>query len=128
MPDFKYYSAESGKAYSGIDNYFNVAAAAIEEMYRQVGDLVINSGIARRGLLVRHLILPGLIEDSKKIIDYIAGKFGSATYLNLMDQYRPAYLSSNFNSLNRRISGMEFSECIDYAQKKGFRRPEWLYG
>ena len=86
-------------------------------MHRQVGDLKTN----QRGLLIRHLVLPNNLSGSKKVIDFIAEEISTETYLNIMDQYHPAYNSSQYQNLNRRITNKEYTEVIDYAKSKGFK-------
>ena len=91
-------------------------------MHKQVGELIINSsGIATRGLLVRHLILPNYILNSKKVIDFIL-ELSENTYLNIMDQYRPGYKSVNYSDIRRPISAGEYHEIINYARSKGLSR------
>jgi putative pyruvate formate lyase activating enzyme len=124
MPDFKYYFDESGLTLSNAPSYPQVARMAIREMHRQVGDLQLNEkGIAFRGLLVRHLVLPEHTDESKGIMDFIAS-LSLNTYLNIMDQYRPAYRAYECRSLTRRISHEEYQELIDYALKLGLTRAE----
>jgi putative pyruvate formate lyase activating enzyme len=120
MPDIKYSSDEMAFKYSGIQNYWEVVTGAIREMYRQVGDLKISKrGLAQRGLLVRHLVLPNNIAGSKKVIDFIADEISTNTYVNIMDQYRPAYNASRYPELSRHISPLEYSQVVDYALRKG---------
>ncbi len=123
MPDMKYADADIALRYSGIRSYPQVNRAAVIEMHRQVGDLVIDErGIAVRGLLVRHLILPNRLAGSGKIIDFIAGTISTSTYLNLMDQYRPEYQAHRYPELNRRITPAEFQEVIQLAHRAGLTR------
>ncbi len=118
-PDFKYAREKTGIELSGIKHYPNIAEKAITEMYRQVGDLKIDEkGIAVRGLIVRHLILPGHTDESEKIIDFIAG-LSEGTYLNLMSQYHPEYKVFNIPRMNRSISEAEYAEVLKYAYSKG---------
>ncbi len=122
MPDIKYSKNETAVKYSHIKNYWDVVRFAVKEMHRQVGNLKINKrGIAQRGLLIRHLILPNNIAGSKEVIDFIAGEISYDTYLNLMDQYYPSYKAGNYKELNRRISKEEYYEIIDYAKKYELR-------
>jgi putative pyruvate formate lyase activating enzyme len=124
MPDFKYFDSDSSLKFSGIINYPNIVKEALHEMHRQVGDLKLSSGgIAERGLIVRHLALPGYSVESKSIIDFIYN-LSVDTYFNLMDQYRPAYKAIDRHLINRRLSPDEFSELIEYANKKGIRLAE----
>jgi putative pyruvate formate lyase activating enzyme len=115
MPDIKYWDERTGFGLSGIKNYPEVARLAIKEMHRQVGDLELDGqGIASRGLIVRHLILPGHTEESKKIIDFIAA-LSPQTYLNLMDQYHPDYKAFEKAKITRRITDTEYDELAEYA-------------
>lgn len=119
MPDFKYACEKTGVELSGIKHYPDVAEKAITEMYRQVGDLIIDEqGIAVRGLIVRHLILPGHTDESEKIIDFIAG-LSAGTYLNLMCQYHPEFKVFDIPGMNRRISEAEYAQVLKYAYSKG---------
>ncbi len=124
MPDFKYYNEGSGSALSNAQSYPQVAQMAINEMYRQVGDLEINEkGIACRGLLIRHLVLPGHADESKKILGFVA-TLSKNTYLNIMDQYRPAYRAYESRILTRRITPEEYSKLIDCGRTLGLTRAE----
>lgn len=123
MPDIKYSSNENALKYSGVSNYWDVVRQAIKEMHRQVGDLMISSsGVAKRGLLIRHLVLPNDISGSKKVLDFIANEISKNSYVNIMDQYRPAYLANQFTELNRPINEKEFFEVINYAKQIGLHR------
>lgn len=124
MPDFKYYFAESAKKLCGASNYPQVTMKAIQEMHRQVGNLMTDqTGVAKRGLIIRHLILPNHIEESKQIIDFIAD-LSSQTYFNLMDQYRPEFKAIELSEINRRLSSEEYDELFKYATKKGLHLAE----
>lgn len=124
MPDFKYYDEESACTLSSAKSYRQVAQMAIREMYRQVGDLELNGkGIAYRGLLIRHLVLPDHTDESKKIFEFVA-TLSKNTYLNIMDQYRPAYRAHESLQLSRRIRPEEYQELIDYARTLGLRRAD----
>ncbi len=123
MPDIKYSVDENALKFSGVQNYWEVVTDAIKEMHKQVGDLKISKrGIAQRGLLIRHLVLPNDIAGSKKVIDFVADEISTNTYLNIMDQYRPAYNASKYEKLNRRITPSEYKEVVDYAFSKGLKR------
>jgi putative pyruvate formate lyase activating enzyme len=109
--------------FSGIQNYWDVVTRALKEMHRQVGDLKISKrGIAQRGLLIRHLVLPNDTAGSKKVIDFIADEISTNSYLNIMDQYRPVYNANKYEKLNRKITPSEYKEVVDYAFSKGLRR------
>ncbi|MFP4529156.1 MAG: radical SAM protein [Candidatus Kapaibacterium sp.] len=127
MPDFKYISSEKSESYSGAADYFEYAGPALMEMHAQAGDLEVVDGQARRGLLVRHLVLPGGQSDTRGIIDFIAENFGTNTYLNLMDQYRPCYHANRFREISQPLERDEFAAAVDYARRRGFTRPDYLY-
>jgi len=127
MPDMKYASKQIARHYSKIPNYPQVNQAAIKEMHRQVGDLVINEkGLALRGLLVRHLVLPNGLAGTEEIIRFLATEISPNTYLNLMDQYRPAYLVQQFPNkypkLKRSIKTDEFQQAYELARTAGLHR------
>ncbi|MBS4035435.1 MAG: radical SAM protein [Ignavibacterium sp.] len=123
MPDIKYSNNETASRLSGIKNYWDVVQSALKEMHRQVGDLHINRrGIAKRGLLIRHLVLPNDLAGSEKVIDFIADEISKDTYINIMDQYYPAYKVNQHNELNRRITNEEYERVIGYAKKKGLTK------
>jgi len=123
MPDIKYSIDENALKYSGVQNYWETVKLAVKEMHRQVGDLKISKrGIAQRGLLVRHLVLPNDIAGSKAVIDFVADEISTDTYLNIMDQYRPVYHADNYPELNRQITPSEYKDVVDYALGKGLRK------
>ncbi|MFN2165345.1 MAG: radical SAM protein [Anaerolineae bacterium] len=123
MPDMKYANAQVGLRYSKIRNYPKVNQAAVREMHRQVGDLVLDEdGIATRGLMVRHLVLPNGIAGTPEITRFIAEEISPNTYLNLMDQYRPAFRAREQTKLNRRIKPQEWEEAVQAAHDAGLRR------
>lgn len=123
MPDMKFADEKMAKKYSRIPNYPIINQKAIEEMYRQVGDLELDSnGVAFRGLLVRHLVMPDNIAGSKEIIDFLVNRVSSDIYLNLMDQYYPTFQVDKFPEINRKIHKLEFFRIIEYAKSKGIYR------
>lgn len=123
MPDFKYSDPDMAMKYSKAKDYPLVAKAVIKEMHRQVGDLIIDDrGIALRGLLVRHLVLPGGIAGTAEIIRFIAEEISKDTYINIMNQYYPCYKAFEHPPLDRRITTQEYAEAIDMALKAGLRR------
>jgi len=123
MPDMKYADPELAERYSKIKNYPAANQAAVKEMHRQVGDLQLDErGIATRGLLVRHLILPGNLAGTDQIVAFLAEQISKDTYLNLMDQYRPAYQAHHFPKLNRRITQAEFDAAVELALAAGLHR------
>lgn len=122
MPDFKYSDDNMARKYSFAPNYPQVAKKAIKEMHKQVGDLVVENGIAKRGLLIRHLVLPNNIAGSKEVIDFIVDEISPNTYLNVMDQYYPTYRAYHYSELSRRITKEEYFQVVEYAQKRGIKR------
>ena len=123
MPDMKYSDEKIAKELSGVENYPEVNKAAVREMHRQVGDLQIDKeGIAQRGLLVRHLVLPDGLAGTKETVDFLASEISPYTYINIMDQYHPCYQALQISSLSRRITTREFQEAIELAHQAGLRR------
>ena len=123
MPDMKYADEQIALQYSKIPDYPQVNQAAVCEMHRQVGDLQVDEqGLARRGLLVRHLVLPNNLAGTAWIIKFLAEEISTNTYLNLMDQYRPAYRAMNYPELNRRNTHQEYSFAIQTAHEAGLYR------
>jgi len=127
MPDMKYSSERVASYYSKCPRYPQVNQAAITEMYRQVGDLQMDlSGVAQRGLLVRHLILPNRLAGTNEIVHFLADEVSKNTYLNLMNQYHPDFLvrqyPNQYSKLNRSIKASEFHEALDFAEKAGLYR------
>lgn len=121
MPDAKYVNPDSSGKYSSAQDYPDRMKQALREMYRQVGDLVIEGGIAMRGLLIRHLVMPGNIAGSLEIIDFIADEVSENTFINIMQQYRPTYKANDFPEINRPITHREFTTVCEYAEKRGLR-------
>ncbi|HVO91585.1 MAG TPA: radical SAM protein [Terriglobales bacterium] len=123
MPDMKYGDSDTARKYSRVRNYKEVNQAAVKEMHRQVGDLVLDEkGLARRGLLIRHLVLPGNLAGSEKVLAFIAKEISCNTYLNLMDQYRPCYRADEYSPLDRSITREEFFAVLELANQYGLRR------
>lgn len=123
MPDMKYGDNETAERLSGIKGYFDVNRVAVKEMHRQVGDLILDSrGIAMRGLLVRHLVLPGGLANSERVFRFIAEEVSKNTYLNIMDQYRPCYRAHEFPEISRRLMRKEWEEAVRLALKYGLKR------
>lgn len=122
MPDLKYADPAIGKRLSGPADYPARARDAIQEMHRQVGDLEIEpDGIARRGLLVRHLLLPGGLSSTRDTLTWLAENVSPRTAVNIMDQYYPAHQACQEPLLKQRISKKEYEEALDFAIKVGLR-------
>lgn len=118
LPDLKYYDNELSKKYSNIDNYFEIATKAIKEMYRQVGNPILDDrGIIQKGLMIRHLVLPNNIENSKKILKWLKENIDENVYIDIMAQYFPAYKAKNVQELNRKLNKKEYEEIEDYVYK-----------
>ncbi len=122
MPDMKYADEQLALRYSKIPGYPSANQAALGEMHRQVGDLVIVDGLATHGLLVRHLVLPHQLAGTAEVVRFLAQQVSTNTYLNLMDQYRPAYHAAQFPELNRRLTGEEYQQAIALANQAGLHR------
>jgi putative pyruvate formate lyase activating enzyme len=125
MPDFKYWSSERSRTYLKAEDYPEAARSAIKEMHRQVGPLVLDTdGLAKRGLLIRHLVMPGCLDETRAILEWIASELGADTYVNLMDQYYPAGKVSptQYAEINRRLTNREFEEAKAIARELGLRR------
>jgi len=122
MPDIKYGDNNMAKKYSQAPNYFDIAKSVIIEMHRQVGDLMVNKqGIAEKGLLIRHLIMPNGLAGTDKVVEFVA-KLSKNSYINIMAQYRPQYKASSYPELNRRITTDEYVDAILRAEKSGLTR------
>jgi len=119
MPDMKYADGNVAKELSAAADYPQVCFEAVKEMHRQVGDLQIVGGLARRGLLVRHLVLPENQAGSFKVIDFLAKHVSRQTAINIMDQYRPCFEAAAHPKINRRPCSEEISSVRDYAIQKG---------
>jgi putative pyruvate formate lyase activating enzyme len=123
MPDFKFWDGESAKRYAKAPDYPEKARAALKEMHRQVGDLELDEdGIAARGLLVRHLVMPGAIEETREIMSFLANEISRQTYVNVMDQYRPCGRAKQFPPIDRRPTHEEFQDAMDAARQAGLTR------
>ncbi len=125
MPDVKYADAEVGRRYSQVSNYPEVNRAAVREMHRQVGDLVVDAdGVARRGLLVRHLVLPADLAGTAEVVRFLRDKVSAQTYINVMAQYRPCYRAGQMPPLDRRITAAEYARAVRLAEEAGLRLDE----
>lgn len=123
LPDFKYSNNELGKKYSNVKNYFSAATLAIKEMVRQVGKPQFDGqGKLLKGVIIRHMILPNNIENTKEVLKWIKENLGSDTYISIMAQYFPTYKvgADNFSEINRKITKEELEAVEDYIFKLGF--------
>lgn len=120
LPDFKYRSKELSFRYSNVIDYFEQASAALEEMVRQTKEAVYDEyGMMKRGVIVRHLMLPGCIEDSKEIIRYLYTTYQDKIVISIMNQYTPLSFMADIPELNRKVTAKEYEELVDYAISLG---------
>ena len=120
MPDVKYGSDAAGESYSGVKNYTKYCRNSLREMHSQVGVLTMNRfGVAEKGLLVRHLVLPNNESNSEAFIDFITDSISPNTYINIMGQYRPLYRADSHPEIARRVYRQEVMEVKNYAKNKG---------
>lgn len=116
LPDLKYYDNEIAKRYSKIDNYFEIATKAIKEMYRQVGSPKFDErGMITKGVMIRHLVLPGHIENSKKVLKWIKENMDENIYVDIMAQYFPTYKAKKIEALNRKLTNEEYQQIEEYV-------------
>lgn len=115
LADLKYFDDELAKNYSNCNNYFEVATAAIDEMYQQVGSPIVKDNLMLRGIIVRILILPGHKDDAKKIIKYLYEKYKDNIYISIMNQYTPVTKSLIYPNLNWTVTDGEYAEVVNYA-------------
>lgn len=122
LPDLKYYDDEYAIKYSNANNYFKIATDAIKEMYNQVGKNKFNkSGMMQKGIIVRHLMLPDHLEDSKKIIKYLYDTYQDNIYISIMNQYTPVKTVKNIPNLNKKVSDTDYDTLINYACDLGIK-------
>ena len=123
LPDLKYFSSELSLKYSHASDYFEKASVAISEMFRQVGTAQFDSaGIMTKGMIVRHLLLPGQTKDSKKILRYLHDTYGNDIYISIMNQYTPLPHVADIPFLNRKVSAEEYERVLYFAEKIGIER------
>ena len=122
MPDFKFWKPETGQELANAADYPEVARAAIKEMYRQVGDLVLDEhGLARCGVLVRHLVMPSGMDETREILRFLAREVPPDTFVNVMPQYRPEGRASQYPAIARPLTRREFREAQAWAREEGLR-------
>lgn len=122
MPDFKYSDSKVAKELANASDYPEVCKTAIKQMHRQVGDLVVEDGIAVKGLLVRHLVMPFDLAGTDEVMRFLAEEISKDTYVNIMDQYYPAYRAQIHPKLNRRITAEEYEKAVGIARSYGLHR------
>ena len=115
LPDLKYYYDDLAKKYSKVDNYFQIATKAIQEMYRQVGAPVLDeNGVMKKGLMIRHLILPNEVQNSKKVLKWVKENIDSNVYVSIMAQYFPTYKAKEIPEIARKITKEEYEKVENY--------------
>ena len=120
LPDLKYYSDEIAIKYSKAPNYFKISTEAIKEMYKQVGEPIFDeNGIVKKGVIIRHLILPNHIQNTEHILKWIKDTFDNKVYVSVMAQYFPTYKAKNDDKLNRKISTKEYKKVENYMYLLG---------
>lgn len=121
LPDFKYVSSKLSARYSNAPDYFKTACTALAEMFRQIGRPVFNeeTGLMKRGVIVRHLLLPKRLADSKKVMDYLYQTYRNDIYVSIMNQYTPMHTFHDMPELNRRVSHREYNALVDYCLSIG---------
>ena len=120
LPDLKYTDSVISKKYSGTEDYFEYAALAINEMYRQCGMLILDGeGMAKKGIAIRHLVLPGSVDETRRVLDYISGHFPKDISLSLMSQYVPFYRAAEYPPLDRPLLKKEYKRAIEYGFSLG---------
>ncbi len=123
MPDMKYADPNIGLQLSGVESYPQINRSAVKEMYRQVGDLCIEgNGIANQGLLIRHLVLPNQLSGTKDVVNFVANSISKNSYINIMNQYRPAYRANEYKLISRALSDQEYTEATTLAYHAGLTR------
>lgn len=120
MPDFKYMSVELAKKYSHAGDYAECAKSALAEMVRQIPRAEFDErGIMQKGVIVRHLLLPGCVEDSKVVVKYLYSEYGDSIYISLMSQYTPLKQVERYSEINRKVTQEEYDELVDFAAELG---------
>jgi len=123
MPDMKYADEQVGERLSGVPDYVGHNRAAVREMHRQVGDLELDQrGVAHRGLLIRHLVLPNGLAGTAEVVRFIATELSPDTYVNVMDQYRPAYQAARYGEIARPPTAAEYRSAVEEARRVGLWR------
>lgn len=115
LPDFKYVSGELSKRYSHAPDYFEIAKLSLAEMFRQVGRPLFDNDLMKKGIIVRHLLLPGCVEDSKAVIRYLYETYGEHIFISIMNQYTPLPHVAAYPELNRKVTQAEYDELVDFA-------------
>ena len=119
LPDFKYISPQLAKKFSAAENYPEAAKKALDELVRLQPECVFENGMIKKGVIVRHLCLPGHVAESKKVLAHLHERYGNNIYISIMSQYTPVVKSDIYPELNRRLSRSEYERILDYALSIG---------
>jgi putative pyruvate formate lyase activating enzyme len=123
MPDVKYADEEAARCFSNAPHYYRIIKDVLKEMHRQVGDLILDeNGLAVKGLLIRHLVLPNNVADSESLFQFIAREISVNSYINIMDQYRPYFKSADYPELSRPTTQAEYLSAIEISRSFGLHR------
>lgn len=123
MPDIKYGNNESAFKYSGVQNYWDIVKASVKKMHGQVGNLIVDgSGIAKKGLIIRYLVLPNGLAGSEEVLNFVADEISRDSYVNIMNQYTPYFKASDYEELAREITRGEYTRVLNLAKEKGLHR------
>lgn len=116
LPDFKYCDSRLAKRYSNAEDYPEIVKSALDEMVRQTGSCQFDkNGIMQKGVIVRHLVLPGFLQNSKEVIEYLYKKYGNGIFMSIMNQYTPLEYVKDYPEINRKLTEKEYDEIIDFA-------------
>lgn len=121
LPDIKYFSDRYSLRYSKTPNYFKYASKAVLEMIKQVGAPQLEGGLIKKGVIIRHLLLPSLLSESKKIVDWMDKNIPKSVYISLMCQYVPMYKADKYPEINKKVSAKAYEWLLDYCLSKGFK-------
>ena len=121
LPDYKYFNDKYAIKYSKVSNYSQNILPILKEMYRQVGKPVFNNGLMTKGMIIRHLMLPSLLFDSKKVIDSIYKNFNDNVYISIMNQYTPMYNACDYPEINKPLNPKHYDSLIEYAANLGIK-------
>lgn len=119
LPDMKYYSAQLSAKYSNAPDYFEIASEALAEMVRQTGTIVFQKDLMKKGVIVRHMVMPGCTKDSRAVIKYLYETYGDAIYMSIMNQYTPPEDLTEFPEISRCVTRREYEKVVDYAVSLG---------
>ena len=121
LPDYKYFNDKYAMKYSKVSNYSQNILLVLKEMYRQVGKPIFNDGLMTKGMIIRHLMLPGFLFDSKKVIDSIYNNFNDDVYISIMNQYTPMYKACDYPEINKPLNPKHYNSLIEYAAFIGIK-------